>query len=108
MRNAIVNGNSPKEDIWGVLTGIWAQYKAGANKEWTVTKTPFFIHMEAVLNAGRNQLPIAPNSTKALYWTAKDSSGGVVIRAGETGFDIPVNAFVETTFYGETGGNDGH
>lgn len=108
MRNGIINSNSPKEDVLGVLTGIWSQYKAGVNKEWTIVKCPLFVHMEAVLEAGRNELPIAPNSTKAIYWTAKDSSGCVVCKAGETGFDLPANAFVEATFYGSTGGNDGH
>ena len=60
MRNAIVNANSPKEDIWGVLTGIWNQYKAGPNNEWTIVKCPLFIHMEAVLNAGRTSCPSRP------------------------------------------------
>lgn len=108
MRNGIINSNSPKEDIWGTLTGIWNEYDTGLDKKWHVVKTPFFVHMEAVLEAGRNELPIAPNSTKAIYWTAKDSSGSVVCKAGETGFDLPANAFVEATFYGSTGGNDGH
>lgn len=108
MRSGVINSNSPMQDVLGVLTGIWNQYRAGPRQEWTVVKTPFFVHMEAVLEAGRNELPIAPNSTKAVYWTSKDSSGSVVCRAGETGFDIPENAFVEATFYGSTGGNDGH
>lgn len=107
MRNAIINANSPMQDVLGVLTGIWNQYKAGANKEWTIVKCPLFVHMEAVLNAGRHELPIAPNSTKALYWTSKDSSGSVIIRAGEKGFTVPENAFCEITIYGN-GGNDGH
>jgi hypothetical protein len=108
MRNAIININSPKQDVWGVLTGVWNQYKAGANKEWTITKTPFFIHMEAVLDAGKNTLPIAPDTTKAIYWTSKENSGSVICKAGQTVFEIPENAFVELTIYGNTGGNDGH
>ena len=108
MRSGIINQNSPKEDIWGTLTGVWNEYDTGLNKEWHVVKTPFFLHMEAVLEAGRHELPIAPNSTKALHWTSKDSSGGVVIRAGETGFTIPKNAFCEITMFGTTGGNDAH
>ena len=108
MRNAVINANSPKEDIWGVLTGVWNDYRAGHEKKWHVTKTPFFIHIEGVMQAGRNELPIAPNDTKALLWTAKDRSGSVIIRAGETGFTIPENAFCEITIYGNYGGNDGH
>lgn len=107
MRNAIINANSPMQDVLGVLTGIWNQYKAGANKEWTIVKCPLFIHMEGVVEAGRNELPFAPNSTKALYWTSKDGSGSVIIRAGEKGFTVPENAFCEITIYGN-GGNDGH
>ena len=74
MRNAVINANSPKEDICGVLTGVWNDYRAGHEKKWHVTKTPFFIHIEGVMQAGRNELPIAPNDTKALSWTSKDKS----------------------------------
>lgn len=108
MRNGIINENSPREDIWGALTGVWNEYKDGFGKKWNITKTPFFIHMEGVMEAGRNELPIAPNATKALYWTAKDTSGSVVIKAGTTGFTIPQNSFCEITIYGNYGGNDGH
>ena len=57
--------------------------------------------MEATLQPGRHELPIAPNGTKALYWTSKNSSGSLLIAAQETGFDLPEAAFVEATFYGE-------
>lgn len=101
MRSGVINGNSPSEDVWGVLTGVWGTFKRGVNNEWLVTKTPFFVHMEATLQPGRQELPIAPKTTKALYWTSKDGSGSLIIKAGETGFDLPSAAFVETTFYGE-------
>lgn len=102
MRSGLINGSSPKEDIWGVLTGIWGTFRQGANKEWLVTKTPFFIHMEATLNAGRHELPLAPNNTKALQWTSKDSHGSIIIKAGTTGFTLPANAFAELTIFGES------
>lgn len=102
MRNGIINGTSPKEDIWGVLTGVWNHYRTGLNKQWLVTKTPFFVHLEATLQEGTHQLPIAPNSTKALYWTSRDDSGAIVIKAGQTGFTLPVASFVEMTIFGNT------
>jgi hypothetical protein len=102
MRNGIINGTSPKEDIWGVLTGVWNHYRTGLNKQWLVTKTPFFVHLEATLQEGTHQLPIAPNSTKALYWTSRDQSGSIVIKAGQTGFTLPVASFVEMTIFGNT------
>lgn len=108
MRSGIINANSPKEDIWGTLTGVWNEYDTGVGKKWHVVKCPLFIHMEAVLDAGRNELPFAPNATKALYWTSKDSSGSVIVKAGTTGFTIPQNSFCEITIYGNYGGNDGH
>ena len=101
MRSGVINMSSPKEDIWGALTGVWGTFKRGVGNEGLVTKTPFFIHVEATLQPGRHELPMAPNSTKALYWTSKDSSGSLLIKAGETGFDLPEAAFVEATFYGE-------
>ncbi len=102
MRSGIINASSPKEDIWGTLTGVWNHYRTGLNKQWLVTKTPFFLHMEASLPAGTHQLPVAPNATKALYWTSKDSSGSIVIRAGQTGFTLPVASYVEMTVFGDS------
>lgn len=102
MRSGIITGTSTKEEIWGTLTGIWGTFRRGVNNEWLVTKCPFFIHMEAVLDAGRHELPIAPNNTKALYWTAKDGSGSLVIKAGTTGFTLEKPAFVEVTIFGES------
>ena len=102
MRSAIVNTSSPYSEVLGVLTGIWGTFNRGVDKEWLVTKTPFFVHMEATLQPGRHELPIAPNSTKALYWTSKNNAGSLIIKAGETGFDLPEAAFVEATFYGES------
>lgn len=107
MRSGIINGSSPLSEVLGVLTGVWGTFRRGINNEWLVTKCPWFVHMEAVLEAGRHELPIAPNTTKALYWTAKDSSGSLVVKAGETGFTLPANAFVETTFYGDQDGQQG-
>lgn len=108
MRNGIITANSPKEDVWGMLTGIWNEYEAGLGKKWHVCKTPFFIHIDGVMEAGRNELPIAPNRTCALYWTGDGQDGCVVCHVGETGFDLPVNAYCEVTMFGTTGGNDGH
>lgn len=101
MRSGVINMASPKEDVWGILTGVWGTFRRGVNNEWLVTKCPFFVHMEATLQPGRHELPIAPNSTKALHWTSKDDSGSLIIRAGETGFDLPAPAFVQATFYGD-------
>ena len=102
MRSGIINASSPKEDIWGTLTGVWNHYRTGLNKQWLVTKTPFFVHMEATLPEGQHQLPIAPNSTKALYWTSRDNSGSIIIKAGQTGFSLSAPSFVELTIFGNT------
>ena len=53
MRSALINSNSPKEDVWGVLTGIWNEYD---EREWHVVKTPFMVAMTATLDAGPNML----------------------------------------------------
>ena len=104
MRNGIINSSSPMSDVLGTLTGVWNHYRTGLNKQWLVTKTPFFVHMEASLEEGTHQLPIAPNATKALYWTSRDSYGSILIRAGQRQFQLPVAAFVELTIFGETEG----
>lgn len=104
MRSGIINGTSPMSDVLGVLTGVWGTFKRGPKHEWLVTKCPFFVHMEATLPEGTHQLPIAPNSTKALYWTSRDQSGAIVIKAGQTSFTLSVSSYVEMTIFGATDG----
>lgn len=104
MYSGVINGGSPNKDIWSVLTGVWNHYRTGLDKQWLVVKNPFYIHVEATLDAGEHQLPFSPNSNKALYWTGKDSSGSILIKAGETSFHLDVPAFVELNIYGENTG----
>lgn len=61
--------------------------------------------MEATLPAGQHLLPIAPNSTKALYWTSKDSYGSLIIKANQKSFNLPADAYVELTIFGDTSDN---
>ena len=102
MRSGIINGSSPMKDVLGILTGVWGTFRRGVDNEWLITKCPFFVHMEATLAAGQHLLPIVPNTTKALYWTSKDSYGSLIIKAGQRSFNIPVDAYVELTIFGET------
>lgn len=102
MQSGIINLTSSLDDIKNVLAGVWNQYTTGAGNEWTVVKTPYFIHLEGVLEAGRHELPFAPRTTKALYWTSANDRGSLIIKAGDRGFDLPENAFCEINIYGNT------
>lgn len=108
MRNAVINKTSPREDIVGVLTGVWNEYDAGVNKEFHVVKTPFYIAITGTLSKGPHVLPVVPNNNSILRWVSKDSSGNILVKVGQKTVDIPENAFVELTYYGTMGGNDSH
>lgn len=100
MRSALINGSSPREDIVGVLTGVWNEYDAGTGKEWHVVKTPWYVVLTGTLSAGTHVLPIVPRVTSLLHWASKDSSGSVPVRIGQTTVQIPENAVVELVYYG--------
>lgn len=103
MRSAVVNMSSPKEEVWGVLSGVWNEYDAGNNKEFRVVKTPFYVAMSATLEAGTHILPVTPNGNALLRWASATQSGNIVIHAKDPTFTLPVNAFIEVTLYGTAG-----
>lgn len=101
MKRAIISRNSTFDDVREQLTGSWGSVKTGEGNKWLVTRTPFFVHCEAVLEKGPHILPVVPDYTKALYWTSKDGGGSLVIKAGQQTFVLPENAFCEMTIYTE-------
>ena len=100
MRSGIINMSSPKEDIWGTLTGVWGTYKRGVNNEWLVTKTPFMISMVADLQPGGHELPLKFTRNTLLHWASKDSSGSFLIRSLSTHFELTTPAHVELIYIG--------
>lgn len=100
MRNAVINGGSPKEDVWGVLTGVWNEYD---DREWHVVKTPFMVAMTATLDAGPQILPVTPPRTCMLHWSNANGSGCVVLKAKDRNFTLPEKAVVEVTMLGTIG-----
>ena len=104
MRSAIINSGSKKEDIYGVLTGVWNEYN---DREWHVVKTPFFIAMTATLDAGPNMLPVTPPRTSLLSWANSAHSGSLVIKAKNRNFTMPEKAVVQVIMFGTIGDNNG-
>ena len=104
MRNALINGGSPKEDVWGVLTGVWNEYD---DREWHVVKTPFMVAMVATLNAGPQILPVAPPRTSLLSWANAEHSGSLVLKAKDKNFSLPENAVVQAIMFGTIGDRNG-
>ena len=100
MRNAVINGGSPKEDVWGVLTGVWNEYD---DREWHVVKTPFKVALTATLDAGPQILPVSPPRTCILKWANATASGSCVLRAKDRNFTLPDRAVVEVIMLGTIG-----
>ena len=100
MRSAQINGNSPKEDVLGVLTGVWNEYD---ERDWHVVKTPFMVAMTATLKAGPQILPVAPPRTTLLSWANAEHSGSLVLKAKDKNFSIPENAVVQVVMFGTMG-----
>lgn len=100
MRNALINMNSPKEDVLGVLCGVWNEYD---DREWHVVKTPFMVAMTATLPAGPQILPVAPPRTSILNWANAEHSGCVVLKAKDKTFSLPEKAVVQAIMFGTIG-----
>lgn len=97
MRSGIINANSPKEDIWGALTGVWNEYD---ERGWHIVKTPFFVSLSATLQAGPQILPVIPRRAAVLSWANANANGIVVLKALDRNFVLPENAVVESTLFG--------
>lgn len=104
MRNAVINGGSPKEDVLGVLTGVWNEYD---DREWHVVKTPFMVALTATLKAGPQILPVAPPRTSLLSWANAEHSGSLVLKAKDKNFSLPENAVVQAIMFGTIGDRNG-
>lgn len=104
MRNAVINGGSPKEDVCGVLTGVWNEYD---DREWHVVKTPFMVALTATLKAGPQILPVAPPRTSLLSWANAEHSGSLVLKAKDKNFSLPENAVVQAIMFGTIGDRNG-
>ena len=104
MRSAVINGGSPKEDVWGVLTGVWNEYD---DREWHVVKTPFMVALTATLKAGPQILPVAPPRTSLLSWANAEHSGSLVLKAKDKNFSLPENAVVQAIMFGTIGDRNG-
>ena len=97
MRSGIINANSPREDIWGALTGVWNEYD---ERGWHIVKTPFFVSLSATLQAGPQILPVTPRRAAVLSWANANANGIVVLKALDRNFVLPENAVVEITLFG--------
>jgi hypothetical protein len=104
MRSGIINANSPKEDVWGALTGVWNEYD---DHEWHVVKTPFMVALTATLKAGPQILPVAPPRTSLLSWANAEHSGSIVVKAKDRNFTLPEKSVVQVIMFGTIGDNYG-
>ena len=104
MRSGIINAGSSKEDVLGILTGVWNEYD---DREWRVVKTPFMVAMTATLKAGPQILPVAPPRTSLLSWANAEHSGSLVLKAKDKNFSLPENAVVQAIMFGTIGDRNG-
>lgn len=94
-----INKTSPEIDIWQVLSGTWDQYTQG---EWRICKTPFFLVITAVLDAGQHSLPFTFDVPVAGTLVTPDGEvKGVIVRPLETAIDIGEPGLVTFQVFGD-------
>ena len=99
MFNGIVNKGSTAIDLVEVLSGTWNEYISG---EWSVTKCPFFLVLEATLDAGTHPLPFRFDRPVAgTLVTPGGSVLGVIVRPGEDAVEIKEPGLVTFQVFGD-------
>ena len=99
MFNGIINKGSPNVDLVEVLSGTWNEYTVG---EWSVTKCPFFLVIEANLDAGQHTLPFTFSVPVAGTLVTPDGDvKGVIVRPGETAVDLEEPGIVTIQVFGD-------
>lgn len=99
MFNGIVNKGSTNVDLVEVLSGTWNDYKSG---EWSVTKCPFFLVIEANLDAGQHALPFTFSVPVVGTLVTPDGDvKGVIVRPGETAVDLEEPGILTIQVFGD-------
>lgn len=99
MFNGIINKGSPGIDLVEVLSGTWNEYRSG---EWSVTKCPFFLVIEANLDAGQHTLPFTFSVPVAGTLVTPDGDvRGVIVRPGETAVDLEEPGILTFQVFGD-------
>ena len=96
MKSTLINRNSSLDDIREQLTGVWS---SKAVRGLTLIATPFFTVVTGTMEAGNNILPVIPDKTALLKWAGKDTSGNMVVKAGQQVVQLPEAAVVEMVLW---------
>lgn len=82
MNSAIINKGSQVNDILGLLTGEWSEFDRDI---WHIVKTPFFVDVTGVVDAGPQSLPFGVTSpTAGILYKQDNSVEAVMIKPGDT------------------------
>lgn len=76
MRSGNINATSPREDVWGTLTGAWDEYDHPSG--WHVVVTPFFTAISGTFSAGIHELPFRFSGNVQLSLSFGDGGGSVM------------------------------
>jgi hypothetical protein len=96
VKGAIITRNSSLDDIREQLSGTWSSREENG---LSVFVTPFFTVITGTMQKGNNILPIKPPSTAMLKWASANSSGNMVVKAGQTTVQVPENCLVELIYW---------
>lgn len=82
MNSAIINKGSQVNDVLGLLTGEWSEFDRDG---WHIVKTPFFVTVNAVVDAGSKALPFGvKNPTAGILYKQDNTLEAIVVRPGDT------------------------
>lgn len=99
MKSAIITRNSSLDDIREQLSGTWSSREQDG---LSVFVTPLFTVITGTMKAGNNILPIKPPRTAMLKWASANSSGNIVVKAGQTIVQVPENCLIELIYWKST------
>lgn len=98
MRSTIIDAGSKQSDVWGLLQGTWNEWDTG---EWHVVRTPFFLTLTAICDAGGHPLPFKFKvPVCGIKYYGNGDIGAIVVRPGENSINVTSKCVVKFQLFG--------
>lgn len=99
MKSGQINRNSPVVDLLEICSGTWNEYDSDG---WHVVKTPFFLSLSGVFDAGSHVVPFSFSVPVAGTLCCADGSvEAVIVRPGDSAVSIGKPGLVTMSLFGQ-------
>ena len=99
MFSGIINKGSPQVDVVETVSGVWNEYDSAG---WHIVKTPFFLVMEKVCDAGQSAMPFTFDTpVPAVLHGSSGVARSILVKPGSTAIEVPEGGLVSIQVFGD-------